>query len=116
MKKVNATKENINRLVEEWHNSESDMEVHEYLGLTFEQYPQWVENGKFSNDLKCLIKKDVVLINGYVVRGKNGSKFFSVEKETFGQETVHDTIWQANAVKEQFEKDFPNEEFEIHEI
>jgi hypothetical protein len=55
-------------------------------------------------------------VNGYVIRGKDGTKFLSTEKETYGQETIHDTLWQADYVKKQFETDFPNIEFYIEEV
>lgn len=42
---------NIERLVEEWHTSDSSLAVHEYLGITFEQYAHWVETDIFLTNL-----------------------------------------------------------------
>ncbi len=34
----------ISQYVEIWHQSDSDLELHDYLGLTFDEYALWVEN------------------------------------------------------------------------
>ena len=36
------TKENIHDLIEQWHKSNSELELHEFLGLTLVQYAHWV--------------------------------------------------------------------------
>lgn len=46
IEEVKITEENIDDYLEKWHNSSSDLEVHEYLGLTIEQYARWVETSK----------------------------------------------------------------------
>jgi hypothetical protein len=28
--------------IEEWHNSDSELKLHEYLGMTWEEYKTWV--------------------------------------------------------------------------
>lgn len=38
---------NIDDLIDEWHESDSESELYEYLGMTFEEYTHWVETGKF---------------------------------------------------------------------
>lgn len=45
-----ATKENIHDLIDKWHESGSNQELHEFLGLTFEEYKQWVETDKLPTD------------------------------------------------------------------
>ncbi|MED0780924.1 hypothetical protein [Bacillus siamensis] len=35
---MKLTKENIDQLVDEWHKCNSDLKLHQYLGLTWEQY------------------------------------------------------------------------------
>lgn len=40
-----VTNDNIDDLLEEWHNSNSQLSIIEYLGLTFKQYGHWVETG-----------------------------------------------------------------------
>jgi hypothetical protein len=32
----------IEEFVEAWHNSTSELEIHEFLGMTFEEYSLWV--------------------------------------------------------------------------
>jgi hypothetical protein len=34
----------IEDFVEKWHNSESDLEIHDFLGLTFQEYSLWVSD------------------------------------------------------------------------
>ena len=41
-----ATEENIDDLLDEWHESDSDLPVYEYLGISREKYAKWVETGK----------------------------------------------------------------------
>lgn len=48
---INTAKEvttalNVNGLVDAWHEDEdTTLELHEYLGMTWEEYVQWVRNG-----------------------------------------------------------------------
>lgn len=42
MKKV--TNKNIDDLIDAWHDSHSPLALHEWLGLTWEQFKYWVEN------------------------------------------------------------------------
>jgi len=39
-----ALLEEIEDYVDEWHEGDSDEELHEYLGMTEEEYTIWVEN------------------------------------------------------------------------
>ncbi|MFS0864918.1 hypothetical protein [Fredinandcohnia sp. 179-A 10B2 NHS] len=39
-----ALLEDIEEYVEEWHEGDSEEEIYEYLGMTFEEYAIWVEN------------------------------------------------------------------------
>lgn len=39
-----ALSDEIEDYVEAWHNSSSDKQVHEYLGMTFEEYSLWVSD------------------------------------------------------------------------
>ena len=50
MRKLKVTKENIHDLIEQWHESDSKQELHEFLGLTFEQYKRWVETDELPTD------------------------------------------------------------------
>jgi hypothetical protein len=33
----------IDDFIEQWHESDSEKELHEYLGMTWEEYALWVE-------------------------------------------------------------------------
>lgn len=46
MEKISVTEENIDDLLNEWHKGDSKLGLLEFLGLTFEEYAHWVENGK----------------------------------------------------------------------
>ena len=50
MSKTTVTKENIHDLIEKWHESDSEKTLHEYLGLTFEQYAYWVKTDELPNE------------------------------------------------------------------
>ncbi|WP_374004704.1 hypothetical protein [Bacillus velezensis] len=39
-----ALLEDIDEFIEQWHESDSGEELHEFLGMTFEEYSIWVEN------------------------------------------------------------------------
>ncbi|MGE7983705.1 hypothetical protein [Solibacillus sp. NPDC093137] len=46
-----VTKENINDLIEEWHeNDDLHQELHEFLGLTWEQYAHWVKTDELPTE------------------------------------------------------------------
>lgn len=45
-----VTKENIGDLIEEWHGSDSNQELHEFLGLTWEQYARWVKTDELPTE------------------------------------------------------------------
>lgn len=32
--------------IDAWHNSDSDLPLHDYLGMTWEEYQQWVNPGE----------------------------------------------------------------------
>ena len=34
----------INNLIEEWHENDEDIAIHEFLGMSFEEYKNFVEN------------------------------------------------------------------------
>jgi DNA-directed RNA polymerase specialized sigma subunit len=40
-----VTVEAIDDFVDAWHESDSDLEIYEYLGMTEEEYGEWVMNG-----------------------------------------------------------------------
>jgi hypothetical protein len=40
---MKATKRNILDLIDKWHESDSELSLHEYLDFTWEQYARWVE-------------------------------------------------------------------------
>lgn len=44
---IEVTLDNIHDLIEEWHESDSDKELHEYLGMSFEEYAYWVQTDSF---------------------------------------------------------------------
>lgn len=46
-KPIKATEENIHDLIDEWHQSDSNVELHQHLGMTFEEYAYWVKTDKF---------------------------------------------------------------------
>ena len=48
MRNIKVTKNNIHQLVEEWHNSKSELEIHEYLGMTKAEYFKWVETDELT--------------------------------------------------------------------
>lgn len=50
MAKIEVTEENINDLIGKWHESDSELELHEYVGFTWEQYARWVETGNLTKD------------------------------------------------------------------
>ena len=37
------TNKEIDDLIDEWHEGDSDLELYEYLGMTFEEYAKFVE-------------------------------------------------------------------------
>jgi len=37
------TDEQVNDLIDEWHDGDSDLELHEYLGMSLEEYKKFVE-------------------------------------------------------------------------
>lgn len=41
--------EEIERKIEEWHQSDSFLELYEYLGMNWEDYIKFVENGNNSS-------------------------------------------------------------------
>ena len=38
-----AAEDQIDDAVEEWHESDSDLELHEYLGMSWDEYKDWFE-------------------------------------------------------------------------
>lgn len=43
---IKVTNENVDDLIEKWHGSDSELELHEYLGLTWLQYAHFVETNE----------------------------------------------------------------------
>jgi hypothetical protein len=43
---IQYTKEEIDDLVDEWHGSETKMSLHEFLGMTEEEYNRWILDPK----------------------------------------------------------------------
>jgi hypothetical protein len=43
--KTKTTDDNILDRVDEWMEGEADILLHEYLGLTLEEYKRWIETG-----------------------------------------------------------------------
>lgn len=39
----------IEALIDQWHESDSELPLHEYLGLTIEQYGEWLKTGELPN-------------------------------------------------------------------
>lgn len=59
---INSDKINelINDEINNWHNSDSAISLHGYLGLTWEEYGRWVENSNYLETIilgKILIKR-----------------------------------------------------------
>lgn len=47
--------EDLDDFLEEWHRSNSNEEINEYLGLTEEQYYKWVDDpGKLQSELDLI--------------------------------------------------------------
>jgi hypothetical protein len=38
--------DDIYRFIQEWHESDSDLPVNEFLGMTLDEYAAWVEDSK----------------------------------------------------------------------
>lgn len=41
---INYHVNTMEEMIEEWHNVDTDMKVHQYLGITKKEYDSWVEN------------------------------------------------------------------------
>jgi len=52
-----VTEENIHDLIDEWHEGDSNQELHEFLGFTFEEYARWVETDEFPSSTSSLQEK-----------------------------------------------------------
>jgi len=57
LNKRHVTEENIHDLIDEWHNGDSNQELHEFLGFTFEEYARWVETDVFPSSSSSFHKK-----------------------------------------------------------
>jgi len=42
---TSTTTENIDARIEQWHDSDSPLKLHEYLGLSWIEYSEWVMKG-----------------------------------------------------------------------
>lgn len=47
-KKLQLNEDLVMRMIDSWHESDSEEELHEYLGLTIEEYKQFVK-GDYEN-------------------------------------------------------------------
>jgi hypothetical protein len=43
------TNENINDKIKEWHDSDSELKLYDYLGWTWDQYIDWVTTNELPN-------------------------------------------------------------------
>jgi len=50
MNNIKVTKENIDDLIDEWHEGNSEQKLHEFLGLTEEQYAHYVKTNELPNN------------------------------------------------------------------
>lgn len=48
VKNIRVTKDNIEDLIEKWHESNSDIPIYEYLGMTQAEYFKWVETDELT--------------------------------------------------------------------
>lgn len=46
MRKENVNESNIDDLIAEWHDGNSELELYDYLGLSIEEYFHYVNTGK----------------------------------------------------------------------
>jgi beta-lactam-binding protein with PASTA domain len=53
------TEENVDFYVSKWHNGKSKLELHEYLGLSFEEYSTFVETNKLPENHKFNPENDL---------------------------------------------------------
>lgn len=57
MNKNKATKETIDDLISEWHDSETTLSLHEYLGLSVEEYATWVNTSELPKNENKTVDK-----------------------------------------------------------
>jgi hypothetical protein len=55
---MRLTNENIDDLIDAWHESDGSQALHEFLGLTWEEFKYWVEN-KSLPEKKLFRSKDL---------------------------------------------------------
>lgn len=55
-----ASWRDVHDYVDDWHNSNSELELHEYLGLTELEYKHWVENPDTMAAIVVMHKKRIV--------------------------------------------------------
>ena len=58
---MKLTQEQIDDKVDEWHNSNTNMLLHEYLGMTWDEYKEYIENNIIADSVcplhnKCRVK------------------------------------------------------------
>lgn len=46
---MRTNEKNIHDLIDEWHKSDTELPLHEFLELTWEEYARWVETNKLPN-------------------------------------------------------------------
>jgi hypothetical protein len=90
MKFVKLTSKNIEKLIERWKQSDSKLEIHEYIGITLQQYAHWVA----TRNLDTEYQKDLN------------------EKETDDVNAKDDFISEIKRVSNKFNLDITSEEIE----
>ena len=48
----NASYDDIDDYIDRWHEGDSDKPLHEYLGLTFDEYSDWLTTGDFTENIE----------------------------------------------------------------
>lgn len=71
-----AVPADIDDFIDCWHDGESLLELHEYLGLSFDEYAAWIEHPDSLNI--------ILLAKKYGVPLKEALAVFSVREQQFG--------------------------------
>ena len=50
MNETTDKNKDYDKLVKEWHNSDSELRLFEYLGMTKEEYAEWMLTGEIKKD------------------------------------------------------------------
>jgi len=46
-----ATVADIDDAIDHWHDGDSQLELHEFLGMTLDEYAKWIKNPGYLNQL-----------------------------------------------------------------